>query len=57
MWRACRTTDTALVEGKNGAAVRGHIGYGFIASDHAATLQRFYTATFNPYLSFHRPCG
>lgn len=55
--RAYRTTDNALVEGKNGAVVRKHIGYGFIGSDHAAAIQRFYTAHFNPYLNFHRPCG
>jgi transposase InsO family protein len=55
--RAYRTTDNALVEGKNGATVRKHMGYGFIASAHAEALQRFYTAHFNPYLNFHRPCG
>ena len=33
--RAYRTTDNALVEGKDGAVVRKHIGYGFIASEHA----------------------
>src|SRR5450631_4153078 len=55
--RAYRTTDNALVEGKNGAIVRKHIGYGFIGSDHAAAIQRFYTAHFNSYLNFHRPCG
>jgi transposase InsO family protein len=55
--RAYRTTDNALVEGKNGATVRKHMGYGFIASDHAEAVQRFYTAHFNSYLNFHRPCG
>jgi len=55
--RAYRTTDNALLEGQNGAVVRKHIGYGFIGSDHAETIQRFYTAHFNPYLNFHRPCG
>jgi transposase InsO family protein len=55
--RAYRTTDNALVEGKNGSVVRKHIGYGFIGSDHAEAIQRFYTAHFNPYLNFHRPCG
>jgi hypothetical protein len=55
--RAYRTTDNALVEGKNGAVVRKHIGYGFIGSDHAEAVQSFYTAHFNPYLNFHRPCG
>ena len=55
--RAYRTTDNALVEGKNGAVVRKHIGYGFIASEHAEQVQKFFTAYFNPYLNFHRPCG
>ena len=55
--RAYRTTDNALVEGKNGAVLRKHIGYGFIGAEHADELQRFFTAQFNPYLNFHRPCG
>jgi hypothetical protein len=55
--RAYRTTDNALVEGKNGAVVRKHVGYGFIGSEHAEAIQRFFTAHFNPYLNFHRPCG
>ena len=45
------------MEGKNGAVVRKHIGYGAIAAEHASALQRFYTAYFNPYLNYHRPCG
>jgi len=55
--RPYRTTDNALVEGKNGAVVRKHIGYGPLAAEQAAPLQRFYTAWFNPYLNYHRPCG
>ncbi len=55
--RANRSTDNALIEGKNGAVVRKHVGYGFIASQHADELQRFFTTQFNPYLNFHRPCG
>ena len=60
--RAHRTTDNALVEGKNGAVVRKHIGHEPIAAEHAAELQRFYTAHFNLYLNYHylnchRPCG
>ena len=31
--RACRSQDNALVEGKNGAVVRKHIGYGYIAGE------------------------
>ena len=55
--RPHRTTDNALVEGKNGAVVRKHIGHEPIAAEHAAEFQRFYTACFNPYLNYHRPCG
>lgn len=55
--RAYRTTDNALVEGKNGAVVRKQIGYGPIEAEHAEAFQKFYTAYFNPYLNFHRPCG
>jgi transposase InsO family protein len=55
--RACRSTDNALVEGKNGATIRKHIGYGHIAGEHAESLHKFYAAHLNPYLNFHRPCG
>jgi transposase InsO family protein len=55
--RANRTQDNALVEGKNGAIIRKHIGYGHIPAQHAEALQKFYTAHLNPYLNFHRPCG
>src|SRR5712692_1475499 len=55
--RAYRTTDNALVEGKNGAVVRKQIGYGPIGAEHAEAFQKFYMAHFNPYLNFHRPCG
>lgn len=55
--RALRSTDNALVEGKNGAVIRKHIGCGHIPSEHAARIQEFYIRYFNPYLNFHRPCG
>jgi len=55
--RANRTQDNALVEGKNGAIVRKHMGYGHIAAEHAEAVQKFFTAHLNPYLNFHRPCG
>lgn len=55
--RPNRTQDNGLVEGKNGAVIRKHIGYGHIAGKHAERVQKFYTAHFNPYLNFHRPCG
>ena len=37
--------------------VRNHIGHEPIPTEHAAEFQRFYTACFNPYLNFYRPCG
>jgi transposase InsO family protein len=55
--RPNRSSDNALVEGKNGAVIRKHLGYGHIPSEHADRIQRFYTAHFNPYLNYHRPCG
>ena len=55
--RAYKTTDNALVEGKNGSVVRKQIGYGAIGAEHAEEFQKFYTAYLNPYLNFHHPCG
>jgi transposase InsO family protein len=55
--RPNKSSDNALVEGKNGAIIRKHIGWGHIAAQHAEPVQKFYTAHFNPYLNFHRPCG
>jgi len=55
--RAYRSTDNALVEGKNGAVIRKQIGYGPIEAEHAGEFQKFYMAHLNPYLNFHRPCG
>ncbi len=55
--RANRSTDNALVEGKNGAVVRKHIGHAPIRARHAGQAQRFYMADFNYYLNSHRPCG
>ncbi len=55
--RPRRSNDNGLVEAKNGAVVRKHMGYGHIAAPHAEAIQRFYATHFNPYLNFHRPCG
>lgn len=55
--RANRTTDNALVEGKNGAVIRKQIGYGWIAREHAEEFESFYRRWLNPYLNYHRPCG
>ena len=55
--RPRRSNDNGLVESKNGAVVRKHMGYGYIAAEHAAAIHQFYREHFNPYLNFHRPCG
>ncbi len=55
--RAGKSQDNDLVEGKNGAIIRKHIQWGHIPSQHAELVHKFYTAHFNPYLNFHRPCG
>ena len=55
--RPRRSNDNGLVESKNGAVVRKHIGYGHIAAPHAEAIESFYEKHFNPYLNFHRPCG
>ncbi len=55
--RANGTTDNALAEGKNGAIPRKHMGYEYIAGEHAERIQKFYAAHLNHYLNYHRPCG
>ena len=55
--RPRRSNDNGLVESKNGAVIRKHMGYGYIAAAHAGDIDRFYQTRFNPYLNFHRPCG
>jgi len=47
----------ALAEAKNGAVVRKHMGYGYIAASHAPLIGKFMDEHFNPYLNFHRPCA
>jgi transposase InsO family protein len=55
--RPRKSNDNALVESKNGAVIRKHMGYGYIAATHAEDIHRFYKHYFNTYLNFHRPCG
>jgi transposase InsO family protein len=55
--RPRHSNDNGLVESKNGAVVRKHMGYTHIAAPHAAEIGVFYERYFNPYLNFHRPCG
>ncbi len=55
--RPRHSNDNGLVESKNGAVIRKHMGYAHIAAPHAECIQRFLAQHFNPYLNFHRPCG
>ena len=55
--RPRKSNDNGLVESKNGAVIRKHMGYGYVAAEHAGDIARFYQSRFNPYLNFHRPCG
>src|SRR5437763_5814635 len=55
--RPRHSNDNGLAESKNGAVVRKHMGYGYIAAEHAEAINEFYREHFNPYLNFHRPCG
>jgi transposase InsO family protein len=55
--RPHHSNDNGLVESKNGAVIRKHIGFGHIASHHAEAVNEFHRQHLNPYLNFHRPCG
>lgn len=48
--------DNALVECKNGAVIRKHLGYAHIPQPFAERINAFYRDHFIPYLNFHRPC-
>lgn len=53
--RPRKSGDNGLVETKNAAVVRKHIGWGHIAPAHAAPINQFYTGFLNPYVNYHRP--
>lgn len=55
--RAHHTGDNGLVECKNGAIIRKHIGFGYIDARHAAAMDIFHRQHLNPYINFHRPCA
>ena len=55
--RAHHCGDNGLVETKNGAVIRKHIGFGYIDARHAEAVDRFHREHLNPYLNFHRPCA
>ena len=53
--RAYHCGDNGLVEAKNGAVIRKHIGFGHIDPKHAEAVDRFHREHLNPYVNFHRP--
>lgn len=55
--RPRQSGDNGLVETKNGAVIRKHIGYGYIDAGHADQINSFYREYLNPYLNYHRPCA
>jgi hypothetical protein len=55
--RAHRSGDNGLVESKNGAVVRKHLGFGHIDAQHAEAVDQFHRQFLNPYINFHRPCA
>lgn len=55
--RSRHSNDNGLVEAKNGAVIRKHLGYGYIDAQHAGAITQFYAGHLNPYVNFHRPCA
>lgn len=55
--RSRHCNDNALVECKNGAVIRKHMGYFYINQKYAPEINDFYMKYFNPYLNYHRPSG
>jgi transposase InsO family protein len=55
--RAYHSGDNGLVEAKNGAVIRKHLGFAHIAQPHAAAVDAFHRQHLNPYVNFHRPCA
>lgn len=55
--RARHSGDNGLVEAKNGAVIRKHLGFGHIGAQHAEAVDAFHRQHLNPYVNFHRPCA
>ena len=55
--RSRRTNDNALVESKNGAVIRKHMGRNYIQKKEARGINIFLRECMDDYLNFHRPCG
>lgn len=55
--RSRKSTDNALVEGKNGSVIRKHMGRNHIPKKFAELVNVFYQKYFNPFLNYHRICS
>lgn len=55
--RPRKSNDNALIESKNGAIIRKHMGYVHIPSKKADQVNKFYQEHFNTYLNYYRPCA
>jgi len=55
--RSRKSNDQALVECKNGAVIRKHIGRNHIPKKFAGLVNIFYQKYFNPFLNYHRVCS
>ena len=54
--RPRRSTDNALVEGKNAAVIRKVFGYSHIPQHFAEQVNDFNQSILNRYINYHRPC-
>jgi len=54
--RPRHSNDNGLVESKNAAVVRKHLGYAHIPQTFSAQLNVYNTGFLNLYINFHRPC-
>lgn len=54
--RPRHSNDNGLVESKNGAVIRKHLGYTHIPQRYAQEFNAYYEEFLNPYINFHRPC-
>ncbi|MCY3705998.1 MAG: integrase [Gammaproteobacteria bacterium] len=54
--RPRRSTDNALVEGKNASVVRRFLGHDHIPQRFAPRVDAFAQEHLSPYLNYHRPC-
>ena len=54
--RPRQSNDNALIEGKNGAVIRKHLGHAHISQRFAEPVNEHLLNVLTPYLNFHRPC-